>query len=326
VFTMRRMTAADKPEMMAISARIWEGGDYLPLVFDEWLADTGGEFIAVLLDGRVVGCGKLTFLTSTDAWLEGLRKDPGVPERGMGFALARHFLQLLSPRRDLTSLRFSTFHQNAASIATHERLGFERRVVLSRMTWEGTRGQLAGVSLRPKAGARGRVVTVTDERIVLDFLNRFGWFEATGGLAVEGWRAFPFSPRLLAERYLRTGCCRGVVSDARLAGLSIVVPDARSSVPRVNVVCLDARDAETSDDLFDDLFLSAAATAASSDAGQEAEIQWMVPRVERLKRWCAARGFRGEQEDDFLVYEMPLNAGEQLTAREDPPALPASRS
>ena len=35
VFTVRRMTPADKPAMMEIASRIWEGSDYLPAVFDD---------------------------------------------------------------------------------------------------------------------------------------------------------------------------------------------------------------------------------------------------------------------------------------------------
>jgi hypothetical protein len=33
----------------------------------------------------------------------------------------------------------------------------------------------------------------------------------------------------------------------------------------------------------------------------------MVPDVDRWKRWCAGRALRSrEQENDFLVYELPL--------------------
>ncbi len=63
MFSIRRMTTADKPAIMEISSHIWEGSDYLPAVFDERVADREGEFAAVLMGERLVGCGKLTFLT-----------------------------------------------------------------------------------------------------------------------------------------------------------------------------------------------------------------------------------------------------------------------
>ena len=46
-FTIRRMTPADKPALLAISARMREWTDYIPAVFDEWVADRDGEFAAV---------------------------------------------------------------------------------------------------------------------------------------------------------------------------------------------------------------------------------------------------------------------------------------
>jgi RimJ/RimL family protein N-acetyltransferase len=327
-FTVRRMTPADKPAMMEIASKIWDGFDYLPTVFDEWVADTEGEFAAVLLDGKIVGCGKLTFLTPTDAWLEGLRKDPRVGEKGLGTRVARHFLSLLATRRDLTSIRFSTYIRNLASITANERMGFRRRTVLSVKAWEGTRAELEAVPLRSSVGARSRVETVTDETLVLDYLDRAGCFPAAGGLVVEGWRAWPFSRELVAARYVRTGHCRAIAKGRGLAGLAIWVPDTRFPPGRVKIVCVEAESADVADSLFDDIFLflrgavtegaavtgrpptpaagpSAPAPAGGPPAG--CEVQWMVPDVERWKRWCATRGLRSEeQENDFLVYELPL--------------------
>ena len=314
VFTVRRMTPADKPAMMEIASRIWDGFDYLPTVFDEWVADTQGEFAAVHLDGKLVGCGKLTFFTPTDAWLEGLRKDPRVTEKGMGAEVARYFLSRLAVRRDLTSIRFSTYVRNFSSITVNERLGFRRRTVLSVKAWEGTRAELEAVPLRSSVGARSHVETATDERSVLDYLDRAGCFPAAGGLVVEGWRAWPFSRELVAARYVRTGRCRAIAKGRGLAGLAIWVPDTRFPPGRVKIVCMDAENEDVADALFDDIYLwlraavtegPAAATAAGPVAG--CEVQWMVPDVERWKRWCAARGLRSEeQENDFLVYELPL--------------------
>lgn len=322
VFTVRRMTPADKPAMMEIASRIWEGSDYLPAVFDEWVADREGEFAAVHLDGRIVGCGKLTFLTPTDAWLEGLRKDPRVPEKGLGAEVARYFLSRLALRRDLTSIRFSTYVRNLSSITVNERLGFRRRTILSLKAWEGDRAELEAVPLRSSVGARSRVETVWDEQAALDYLDRAGCFPAAGGLVVEGWRAWPFSRELVAARYVRAGFCRGIARGRGLAGLAVWVPETRFPQGRVKIVCIDATDEDVADSLFDDIFLSirAAAPAAatnpptnppgtSASTSERCEVQWMVPDVERWKRWCAARGLRSEeQEDDFLVYELPLAA------------------
>jgi RimJ/RimL family protein N-acetyltransferase len=319
VFTVRRMTPEDKPAMMEIASRIWEGSDYLPAVFDEWTADQEGEFAAVHLDGKLVGCGKLTLLTHTDAWLEGLRKDPRVRETGLGAEVARYFLSRLALRRDLTSIRFSTYVKNLSSITVNERLGFRRRTVLSLKAWEGSRAELEAVPLRSSVGVRAHAETVRDERLVLDYLDRAGCFAAAGGLVVEGWRAWPFSRELVAARYVRAGMCRGIARGRGLAGLAVWVPDTRFPPGRVKIVCMDAVDEDVADALLDDIFLSIRAPEATDPSAPtnlptnppgtsaRCEVQWTVPDVERWKRWCASRGLRSEeQEDDFLVYELPL--------------------
>jgi RimJ/RimL family protein N-acetyltransferase len=304
-FTVRRMTPADKPGMLEIASQIWEGSDYLPSVFDDWVADREGEFAAVHLDGKLVGCGKLTFLTPTDAWLEGLRKDPRVRQKGLGAEVARHFLSRLAVRRDLTSIRFSSYVRNLSSITVNERLGFRRRTILSLKAWEGSRAELEAVPLRSSVGARARIETVGDERAALDYLDRAGCFHAADGLVVEGWRAWPFSRELVAARYVRAGHCRGVAGPRGLAGLAVWVPDTRSPPGGVKIVCMDAESEDVADMLIDDIFLSLRAVAAADSARYE--VQWMVPDVERWKRWCATRGLRSEeQENDFLVYELPL--------------------
>jgi hypothetical protein len=224
------MLPDDRSALLEIASRIWEGMDYLPGVFDEWVVDTRGQFAAVLLDGRLAGCGKLTFLTETDAWLEGLRKDPRVLQRGLGRAVTGHFLSLLAHRRDLTSIRFSTYVSNQESIVTNERLGFRVRTALSVKAWQGSRIDLAGTAMRERAArsaSQGDVVTVRDHDIISGFLGRSGYFPAMQGLLVEGWRAYPFSTALFLERYADTGACRGVLRGGTLTGLAAWVIGTR---------------------------------------------------------------------------------------------------
>ncbi len=127
-------------------------------MFDDWIADRDGEFVAALLDGRVVGCGKLTFLTPHDAWLEGLRKDPDVVEGGLAEAVTRYFLRRIAGRPGLRSVRFSTYVLNDRSIAANERLGFRRLRVFSCKAWTGKRDELSARRMsvgRPGFGAAG---------------------------------------------------------------------------------------------------------------------------------------------------------------------------
>ena len=305
MFTIRRMTAADMFAMTEISSRIWEGSDYLPAVFDEWVSDREGEFAAVLMGNRLVGCGKLTFLTPADAWLEGLRKDPRVTEKGLAEAVARHFLARLAGRKNLASVRFSTYVKNAASIGVNGRLGFVLRTSLSLKAWEGTREELAVREPGLRPGQDEAIETLGDAKAVLAFFERLGTFEATQGLLVDGWKAYPFSPTLLADRYIAAGRCRGVVVDGEVRAALVDFPSPEPTCGAVRIVCLDSLDDRAALLLLDDL---RARCVEAAPPGRAMAIEWMVPSLPRMKKWCAARWLSTwEQEDDFLVYQLPLD-------------------
>lgn len=297
-FVIRPMRAADKPAIVAIASRTWEGSDYLPWVFDDWLADRDGEFVAVELGGRVVGCAKLTFLTPVDAWLEGLRKDPDVAQGGLAYAVDRYFLRRLAFRPGLASVRFATYILNERSIAASERLGFRRRWVFSCKSWSGKRGDLVGLPL----GSADRAVVVRDADAVRSFVERSNWLAASGGLVCEGWRAYSYSWDLFRGRYLDAGACLGVLDGGRLTGLAAVVHDPRRPSTYVKLAFVEAVDRAAADALFDAVF-----AFTKARAGDDNEIEMILPSGAAIGGWAAARGWRSwEREDDFFVYDMPL--------------------
>lgn len=297
-FTLRPMTPTDKPAILAIASRTWEGSDYLPWVFDDWIADRDGEFIVALFGGRVVGCGKLTFLTPHDAWLEGLRKDPDVTEGGMAEMVTRYFLRRIAGRSGLRSVRFSTYVFNDRSIAVNERLGFRRRCAFSCKAWTGKRDELSRVGC-PEAG---RVSVTRDPVEVRRFVEASSWLGATGGLVCEGWRVYPYSWNLFQSRYLDRGRCFGVLDAGRLAGLAVFVHDPRFDENYVKLAFVEAADRETANALFDAVF-----EHVKEHIRDDNEIEMILPAGTRIGEWATERGLRSwEREEDFLVFELPL--------------------
>lgn len=78
--------------MLSLTARIWEGHDYLPQVWDDWLLDSAGRLVAARLDGRLVGIGKLTRLALGQWWFEGLRVHPDYEGRGIASHMHEYLL------------------------------------------------------------------------------------------------------------------------------------------------------------------------------------------------------------------------------------------
>lgn len=78
--------------MELICAQTWEWGDYVPSVWDEWLADEQGAFIVGDLGPQMVALSKITFLSPDEIWLEGMRvasafRGQGIAERFLGHSL-----------------------------------------------------------------------------------------------------------------------------------------------------------------------------------------------------------------------------------------------
>jgi hypothetical protein len=54
---IRPARPGDRPAMERICVQTWEWGDYIPEVWDDWLADEQGLPIVCELEGRVVAGG-----------------------------------------------------------------------------------------------------------------------------------------------------------------------------------------------------------------------------------------------------------------------------
>jgi GNAT superfamily N-acetyltransferase len=82
----------DTPDVMELTRTIWDGHDYLPLVWADWLADPQGLLAIAEFGGKIVGTGKLTRLSDQDWWLEGLRVHPQYQGRGIASHLNDYLL------------------------------------------------------------------------------------------------------------------------------------------------------------------------------------------------------------------------------------------
>jgi GNAT superfamily N-acetyltransferase len=82
--TFRPARPDDRPAMERICAHTWDWGDYVPEVWDDWLAQGGGMGVIVgELAGRVVALSKITFQTPDQVWLGAMRVDPDYRRRGI---------------------------------------------------------------------------------------------------------------------------------------------------------------------------------------------------------------------------------------------------
>jgi len=131
---LRPVRPADRERIIEITKDVWEGRDYIPRVFDSWVADAGASFQAAEIEGVVVGVQRLRPYAPGLVWYEGLRVAAAQRRHGIGKAMlaasigeAREqgFRQMRLATRDLPAVRL------------FESAGFGRMVEMK--WWRGLR-------------------------------------------------------------------------------------------------------------------------------------------------------------------------------------------
>lgn len=113
----------DTADVMELTRTIWEGDDYVPHVWAEWLADPQGLLAVAEFGGRVVGLGKLSRLSPQDWWLEGLRVHPDLEGRGIASHI-HDYLQEVWTRIGSGTIRLVTASFRVPVHRIAERNGF----------------------------------------------------------------------------------------------------------------------------------------------------------------------------------------------------------
>ncbi len=112
---VRVLTASEAhtPGVVDLAKYIWDGTDYIPQVWHDWLTDPEGRLVVAEYEDRVVGLGKLSRISPVDWWLEGLRVHPEFAGRGV----AQQIWNVLMETWEQTGggiLRFMTASDNKA--------------------------------------------------------------------------------------------------------------------------------------------------------------------------------------------------------------------
>jgi N-acetylglutamate synthase-like GNAT family acetyltransferase len=130
----RKLCYSDQKDILEISRHIWDGNDYLPSVFDQWLEDSCSHFYGIEVDGRVVAVGNLRLIEKgLVGWMEGLRVHPDYRGRGFANLIQDRFLEM-AKELNLQKLRYVTGSENLASLKLAENTGFSRILTMP-VTW-----------------------------------------------------------------------------------------------------------------------------------------------------------------------------------------------
>ncbi len=130
----RPLRPTDRARVGEICADIWDGHDYVPEVFDEWLADPSSSFDGAELNGVLVGLQRVRPLGEGVVMYEGLRVASTHQRQGIARAMLRSAIGT-ARQQGTRAIRLATANPDA--IALFESEGFRLRVRAVR--WEGFR-------------------------------------------------------------------------------------------------------------------------------------------------------------------------------------------
>ena len=218
----RRVAATDRAQILAIAERTWEGHDYLPAIFDAWVADRRSYFGALVQDGRLIGCGRLFPFDARRGWLEALRIHPDHQRQGLGRELARHVMSR-AVAMGLRELLFSTYFDNVSSIRISEQFGFRRFALFTNLELgEVCKSPARAAEVSPESGIEVRPgIPPADELMAND------WFFVPPGVAER----VPYFPNAVT---LRGHDCQLLLAEARRrrrAHVHLMLPDGYALEP-----------------------------------------------------------------------------------------------
>ena len=284
---IREIIYSDKNEVLKISSQIWDGDDYVENVFDEWIRDDDGLFTGYWEDEKLIGFGRMRFLTPTDIWLEALRKDPKTNVKGVGNKIAEYYMEQLKGKR-INSIRFSTYFGNITSIKLNEKLGFKKILTLSLKELEISKQLIKPINNLIKKDF--------DLKVLDQYIMNSSYLKKTNHFIGKGWVVHRHSHRLIKEFHANKQFA--VYSENGETKGAILF----SEVEYNSVFWISFIEAEN-EEIYQALMNIVTTRALKSNCKK---IQLLVPDISEIMCFIDSSGFKSwEQNNDFLLYEMP---------------------
>ncbi len=291
----RAIKSSDKADVFKISSQIWDGDDYIYGVFDEWVKADDGLFTGYWVNNKLIGFGRMRFLTPSDIWLEALRKDPQTKIKGVGNKIAQYYIEQLKGKK-IDSVRFSTYFGNITSIKLNEKLGFKKILTLSLKELKISNQQIKSIN------------KAINNNISFNKLNQYilnsSYLKKTKNFISKGWVVYRYSNELLRTFYSAKQYAF-YSENGEIKGAILISNTGYKDICWINYI-----DAEN-ESIYKELINYAVSKALKDKCSR---IQLLVPKIAKLMCFVNSYGFVSwEQENDFFLYEMPEHLIKQIT-------------
>lgn len=290
---IRAARPEDKEAVVEFTKTIWDGHDYLPKVWDQWLTDPEGQLHVGELGGQVVATGRIVRLTATQAWMEGLRVDPAF--HGRGFARQMHDYAVAAgfALPGVERVGLSTSWRNEAVAHMSRASGMELICDFHFLIAQPERGTapIPGVA----------APTPADLSAIWTLITQSPDFAATQGHFSDGWK-FPLLTETFVADLLAAELIVGLRRDGAWAALTLLSPDRGHANPWIGL-CVGEQAA-----------ISSLGTALRQRSATDKRVRASVPAGSASVGALRAAGYADPEDGEFHAYLF-----------ETPPPPPATR-
>jgi GNAT superfamily N-acetyltransferase len=189
---IRNAEPDDKAAILEISKKIWNGHDYLPMVWDDWLADKVGRLIVATVNGRTVGVAHGWLQTPDVAWLEGVRVHEQYRGHGIAGKLNNSLVEW-ARKKHARVARLCTGSSNQDSRKHLVKIGFPVLQTFQRLdSTRGLRAKPAGVN-----------ATRSSSKSLWNWLSTRPEFAENRAMYSDGWTWHPLTRQALKKHVAR---------------------------------------------------------------------------------------------------------------------------
>jgi GNAT superfamily N-acetyltransferase len=288
---IRPARPADRAAMEHICAHTWEDGDYIPQVWDEWLADEEGVLLVGELGapgGQVVALSKITFQPAGQVWLEGMRVDPDYRQQG----IASRFLEFSIEYARGQGARVVRLATGGYNTAVHHMAG------RAGMSHVGT--YVLWLADPLPGGPRATFLTPGNGPQVLEFLEHSAVLTYTHGLYSADWASQELSAERIAQLLDKNQVVAELVPEGHLSSVAIV-----STQPGDDEMWIGFADGQQSTLVH----LAMAIRAYAAQIGVD-KVRIMLPNLTWLRYSFQAAGYAfGDWDGQLWVFERQLGHG-----------------
>lgn len=293
---VRKLTENDRERVAEICSKIWGGEDYLMHMFDGWLADEKGEFLAITDNENIIGVQKVSWVSDNDLWIEGLRKDQDCKIKGVGSFINKYVMDKYRNDPRVHSMRFATYFSNLASISVFEKLGFKVKLYRSFKLIDLEKENLVKAKEKYNKYLDTNIKIYNDVNVINEYLNSSNYFKTLENLPNIAWVSFPYNEKFLKEKFIDKNYCIGIEENGEIKALALT--DFRAELGTY-ISFFDAESNEYAEKLLGYII-------ARSIKESSMYVAFFVTSDDKTRKYVESMGFKSpERENDFLLYYHP---------------------